>query len=285
MEQKRFSPARIIAECAIMIALATILAILKMVNLPYGGEITLASMLPLVVISYRHGMKWGFLSSFVFGAVSLVLGLNTLTYVTGVASVIAVIMIDYIIAFGIIGLSGLARKIESQRNALMIGGLIACAARYMCHVISGATVWAGLSVPTAAALSYSFIYNATYMIPETIILVSVAYFIGSSFDLKSYRPKSLIQTKKNVPVILTVLKFASIACVSAALIIDTVSVFSKIQNAETGEFDITGIANVNLPLVLIASGIALAVFIAYLIVYFVTKKNNPPVENTEEENV
>lgn len=284
MDENSFSTARKIAECAIMIALATILSILEVVKLPYGGGITLASMLPLVVIGYRHGTKWGLTSSFVFGAISLVLGLNTLSYVTGVASVIAVIMLDYIVAFGVIGLSGFARKMQPQSKSLIIGGLIACFARYTCHVISGATVWAGLSIPTAAALYYSIIYNATYMLPETLILVVVAYYFGSSFDLKSYMPRPMIKNRNNTPQAVTVMKFISLTICFAALVIDIVSVFSKLQNAETGEFDITGIANVNLPLILIASGIALVVFSAYLILYFVTKKNNSPAENTEEES-
>ena len=283
MEKSRYSLARTIAECAVMVALAVILSILKLADLPYGGSITMASKLPLIIIGYRHGIKWGFVSSFVYGAMELVLGLNTLSYVTGVASVIAVILLDYIVAFGVIGLSAIVRNAKTEKEAFVFGSLIACFARYICHVISGATVWAGLSIPTAAALSYSLIYNATYMVPETLILAVTAYFIGSSIDFGSDRPKPVIRKESN-GLLINVMKYVMLTFTSAALVIDIVCIFSKLQNAETGEFDITGIAEANIPLIVIATSIALAIVIAYCIIYFVSKKKNPQPETTKEEN-
>ena len=50
-----------LTESAIMIAAATILSMFKLVELPYGGSITLASMLPIVIIAYRYGTAWGIL--------------------------------------------------------------------------------------------------------------------------------------------------------------------------------------------------------------------------------
>jgi len=284
MEKNRYSLARTIAECAVMVALAVILSILKLADLPYGGSITMASKLPLIIIGYRHGIKWGFVTSFVYGAMELVLGLNTLSYVTGVASVIAVILLDYIVAFGVIGLSALVRNAKTEKEAFVFGSLIACFARYICHVISGATVWAGLSIPTAAALSYSLIYNATYMVPETLILAVAAYFVGSSIDFGSDRPKPVIRKEINHGMLVNVMKYVTLTFASAALVIDIVCIFSKLQNAETGEFDITGIADANIPLIVIATSVALAVVIAYCIIYFVSKKKNSQPETTKEEN-
>lgn len=272
MEKKRYSIARTLAECAAMVALSVILSLLRLVSLPYGGAITMAGKLPLVVIGYRHGLKWGLISSFVYGAIELVLGLNTLSYVTGVASVVAVILLDYIFAFGVIGLSALTRKIQKQHISLMLGSLIACTARYICHVISGATVWAGLSIPTAAALTYSFIYNATYMLPETIILLIVSYFLGLSIDLSTDRPRPITKSTSNTPKIVFVFKTIALSLTTIALVIDTAAVFANLQNPESGEFDITGIANVNLLLVLIPTAIAICSIIAFVIVYFTNKK-------------
>ena len=50
---------RTLVECAILIAIATVLSLFKLLDLPYGGSITLASMLPIVLLSYRHGLVWG----------------------------------------------------------------------------------------------------------------------------------------------------------------------------------------------------------------------------------
>ena len=51
-----------LTESAVMIALATILSLFKLVDLPYGGSITLASMLPVLLIAYRYGTAWGLLT-------------------------------------------------------------------------------------------------------------------------------------------------------------------------------------------------------------------------------
>ncbi|MGN1206732.1 MAG: energy-coupled thiamine transporter ThiT, partial [Eubacteriales bacterium] len=53
------SNTRKLVESALMIALATVLSLLKLADLPYGGSVTLASMLPIILISYRNGLGWG----------------------------------------------------------------------------------------------------------------------------------------------------------------------------------------------------------------------------------
>lgn len=258
---------RALTEGAIMIALATVLSIFKIVDLPYGGSITLASMLPIAVISYRHGLGWGFISAFVYGVIQQLLGLNTLSYVTTWQSILAVIILDYIAAFAVIGIAGVFRKkIKSQTSSLVLGTFIACLLRYACHVISGATVWAGLSIPTQAALSYSFIYNATYMLPETIIVLLFAAFIGANIDLCADNP---IRLKKPSAIDA---KHAWEMPVSAALIVcalsfDTFMIFSHLQNAETGEFDITQLSQVSWLPVVIVTAAALVIGAVLLAVY------------------
>ena len=71
-----------LVECAIMIALATVLSMVKLAELPYGGSITIASMLPIAIIAYRRGMGWGLGSAFVYAVIQQLLGLNSLSYVT-----------------------------------------------------------------------------------------------------------------------------------------------------------------------------------------------------------
>lgn len=175
-----------LTESALMIAASTILSFIKLVDLPAGGSITLASMLPLILIAYRYGALWGILCGFVHGAIQLVIGSSIFSYVTGAASVIAVIVLDYAAAFALIGIAGLFRKLcRTQTSAIITGAAVASVIRYICHVISGATVWAGLSIPTADAMSYSFIYNATYMLPEMLILFVVGYYISSALDFSN----------------------------------------------------------------------------------------------------
>ena len=173
--QRKQSKIYVLAECAILVALGTVLSLLKLVDLPYGGSVTVASMLPLLIISYRHGMVWGLGCGLVYGAIQQLLGLNTLSYFSTFGSILAVILLDYVVAFAVVGLGGMFRKaVRNESVALAGGALVTGLLRYLCHVISGATVWAGISIPTKAAIGYSLIYNATYMIPETLVLMLVA---------------------------------------------------------------------------------------------------------------
>lgn len=239
-----------LCESAIMIALATILSLLKLVDLPYGGSITFASMLPVLLIAYRHGTAWGLLTATVHGVMQFILGTSVLSYVTGWASVVAVVMLDYVLAFALIGVAGVFKKMKSQRSALVLGALLVGILRYICHVASGATVWAGLSIPTADALSYSFVYNATYMIPETIVLCLAAFYIGGVLNFSTPR---LTPVKREDGQKASWLSYIGGAIGIGALIYDVVAVFSKLQNADSGEFDITGIASVNWTVVAIVS--------------------------------
>lgn len=259
------STAQRLVVSAMLIAIATVLSILKIVDMPYGGSVTLASMFPLVLIAYRYGTAWGLLSSLVYGAIQLALGADNLSYVTGALSVVTVILFDYIIAFGLIGLAGLARNEKnSQPFALVLGVIMAAVFRYLCHVVSGATAWAGLSVPTAAALSFSFVYNATYMLPEMLVLIVVAYYLGTTLDFGSEKLKALAKQETTS----TQRLLAAIAglLLAGALIFDVAAVFGKLQNAETGEFDITGISQAPWLWIAVVTVLCVVVAVALLIV-------------------
>lgn len=228
-------------ECALLVAVGTVLSLFSVVNMPYGGSITVASMLPVVLISYRHGLGWGLGSGFVYAIVQQLLGLNNLTYFTTWQSIVAVIFLDYIIAFVAVGLGGVFRRVvKEQHLALACGSVLVCLIRYLCHVVSGATVWAGLSIPTEAALLYSFGYNATYMIPETVVLVLAAYYIGSVLDFRREKPTRLAAVNSGCKAADLLTAIAGLLTIGA-LAADVVLIFSHLQNAD-GEFDITGLA-------------------------------------------
>ena len=228
-------------ECALLVAIGTVLSLFSVVNMPYGGSVTVASMLPMVLISYRHGLSWGFGSGFVYAVVQQLLGLSNLMYFTTWQSIVAVILLDYIIAFVAVGLGGVFRRaVKQQSLALVCGSVLVCLVRYLCHVVSGATVWAGLSIPTEAALLYSFGYNATYMIPETVVLVLAAYYIGSVLDFRREKPTRLAAVNSGCKAA-DLLGAAAGLLTVGALATDVALIFSHLQNAD-GEFDITGLA-------------------------------------------
>ncbi|MBR6726756.1 MAG: energy-coupled thiamine transporter ThiT [Clostridia bacterium] len=222
-------------ESALLVAFATVLSLFHIVEMPYGGSVTVASMLPIVLIAYRHGLGWGLGSGVAYAVLQQLLGLKNLSYFTTWQSILAVILLDYIVAFAAVGLGGVFRRvIKKQNTALACGSLLVCVLRYICHVIAGATVWAGLSIPTEAALVYSLGYNATYMIPETVVLVLAAYYIGSLLDFRREQPARLISEQGAEGAGLLSVLTGLLAVVTVS--VDASLIFSAMQDPESGAF-------------------------------------------------
>lgn len=247
-----------LTECAIMIALSTVLSILKIIDLPYGGSITAASMLPIVIAVYRHGTAWGFGIAAVSSVIQLLLGLNVLSYAVTWQAAVAIILFDYIIAFSVFALSGIFKnKIKNTATAVLLGILLASVLRFICHTAVGCTVWAGISIPTGAALLYSISYNATYMIPETIILALAGSYVFSVLDFSHKTPRRI--KRENADTVSSYCALFAGISLLITLITDVVLVFGVLQNAESGELDFSGITNVNLPALITVSAVGLLI--------------------------
>lgn len=180
----------ILAECAIMVALATVLSFLKIWDSPYGGSITVLSMTPIILLSLRRGVRVGLIGGFVHSLIQLLLGLSTVAYVPTPAGIVLCILTDYILPFTLLGLGGCIRT----RNILLsaaLGALLVTVLRYLCHIVSGVVIWYELDLvwyaddPTHIVnrfgqWAFSAIYNGIYMIPEII-----ATTIGSALLAKA----------------------------------------------------------------------------------------------------
>ena len=103
---KTYSKTRILVECALMIAIGTVLSNIKFFTMPNGGSITLLSMLPFVLVSFRHGAKWGLFTGFVNACLQMIMGFypppaSTFLYFLGE------VLLDYVLAFMALGLAEL----------------------------------------------------------------------------------------------------------------------------------------------------------------------------------
>ncbi len=271
MEHKTSKQIRAMTECSIMVALSTVLSLITIVKMPYGGSVTIASMLPIAIAAYRRGAAYGIGTALANSLIQLLLGLNNLSYFTTWQSILAIIILDYIAAFGVFALAGIFKKIEKRQNHACLYGVILCSVlRYLCHVISGATVWAGLSIPTEAALLYSLSYNATYMLPETIVLVAVCIYLTSVIDFKAKVPARIKTEGINKLEIYA--NLGAGALLIATVIADVCAVFPHLQDAESGEFVFTHLSNVNFPLVLTVSIVGI-LGAAALIIFTRLKRN------------
>ena len=207
-----------LATCAMLVALATALAIVSLViplQLPFGGSVTFASMLPIVIAAYMYGTKWGLGTAFVFAFIQMLLGGKTVAsfFMPGDSQMfwlkaVIVCLIDYIIAYTVLGFGGIfSKKIKNPALSACAGGALATLLRYVCHTVSGAIffgVWAegffaewgpfaGTAFGTwvmqnldgnSLAWFYSLVYNGLYMIPEIIITSVGAYIVTKA--LKKY---------------------------------------------------------------------------------------------------
>ena len=202
---------KMLTESALLIAMAIVLELAAKMfipEMPFGGQVTLVSMLPIVLISYRHGVKWGLLSGVVYAALEMVIGAKTVAaafqpdyFGTGVliANALLMCLLDYVLAFTVLGIGGCFRnKIQNPGLSLCLGSIVALGCRYLCHILSGyilfgsyaewffteggfpawgANLVASLN-PQLLALAYSVVYNGMYMIPE-IVFTAVAALLLS----------------------------------------------------------------------------------------------------------
>lgn len=239
-----------------MVAIATVLSMIPIINMPYGGSVTAVSMLPIIIFAYRYGALKGLTVGFVYSVIQLLLGVSNLSYATSFVAAVAIVMLDYIVAFSVLGLSGVLReKMGNQSMELAVSALVVSILRYICHVITGCTVWAGVSIPTSDGLVYSLGYNAAYMVPEMVITVAAAWYLAKVLNLKTTMPSRLKREESKVA---GAFSMASLLFIVVTIVADAVMVFSSIQTEEG--YDITAIVNIDLKttLIITAAGVILA---------------------------
>ena len=178
---KTYSKTRTLVECALMIALGTVLANIKIFEMPNGGSITLLSMLPFILISFRHGVKWGLFTGFVNSLLQMLLGFYA-PPAPGLLPLVGMILLDYVLAFTLLGLACVIAKPFKNRLAGVAGGTAAVGTfaagflRFLCSFLSGVLIWGNLT-DGLSAWTYSLTYNGSYMLPETILTTIAAVLI------------------------------------------------------------------------------------------------------------
>ncbi len=190
---------------AMLIALATVLSLVQPFQLPFGGGITVASMMPVIITSYIFGVRWGLFSAFVYSILQIALGIRTVSafFMPGdeqmaFGAAICVCLLDYVAAYTVLGFGGIFKgKFKNDSISLIFGSVLATVLRYITHIISGAIffgAWAEwfftqdgfysvgkviMDTFSGAGLSimYSIFYNGLYMIPEIIITAVITPFV------------------------------------------------------------------------------------------------------------
>ena len=164
-----------LCEGAVCIALAYALSFFELDLWFQGGSIGVA-MLPIVVYAWRRGLGWGVMAGLIFGTIKCF-------YAGGFAWGWQSILLDYTVAYGAVGLAGLCRKLP---RGLTLGAVVGGFARFVIHFISGVTIYAILAptelfgVTFLNPWTYSLAYNLGYVLPSTILVAAVCFFLEKS---------------------------------------------------------------------------------------------------------
>ena len=168
---------RAMIECAIMIALSTVLSMIKLYEAPLGGSVTLVSMLPICVLSLRLGLKWGLAGGFLHAMLQMFLDLGkVVSWGLTPAALIGCLVFDYLLAFTVIGLAGLWRT--KGRIGMTLGIAAALCARFCSHLVSGTLIFdVWLPDGWGNPFVYSVAYNGAYMLPELLFTVAAVILL------------------------------------------------------------------------------------------------------------
>ncbi len=202
-----------LTESAMLLAMAIVLELVSkslIPEMPFGGQVTLVSMLPVVLVSYRHGVRWGLVTGFCYALIEMVLGAKTVAaaFQPGyfgdsamLGNALLMCLLDYLLAFTLLGLGGIFRnRIRNPGLSLMCGSVVALGARYLAHILSGYILFSGWAEwfftqdgfpawglglveslsPAALGWVYSIIYNGMYMVPEIILTAIAALLIAKA---------------------------------------------------------------------------------------------------------
>ena len=155
---------RKITVCSLCIALACILSMIKLYRFPFGGSVTLLSMLVITLPAWIYGTKTGILSGLIYGLLQFVLGPTVIS--------IPQVMLDYVLAFSVMGVAGL---VNNQKHSLVKSYSLAVIARWiiatlagLAWVAAGTTAWEGWN-----PIAYSMAYNGAYIGAEAILTIVV----------------------------------------------------------------------------------------------------------------
>ena len=202
-----------LTESAMLLAIAIVLELISKMFIPeqpFGGQITVVAMLPIVLIAYRHGCRWGFVASFAYSLLQMALGAKTVSAAflpdyfgdgTMIGKAVVMCALDYILAYTLLGLGGIFRNVIKRKGlSLMCGSIVALFARFLAHVLSGYILFSGWAEwyftqegfpawgerivaslsPETLGWVYSAVYNGMYMVPEIVMTAVAALIIAKA---------------------------------------------------------------------------------------------------------
>ena len=181
-----------LAYAGVSVALSFVLSLIKVSPVTYGGSITLASMLPIIIFCYFYGLFPSLIVGVVYGLLQFLSDPYVLTPFT--------FILDYLLAFLSVAIVPIIRKFSNKKYSLLLAILCTYVLRFLFHLVSGViyfnmgAVWAEL--PTNTAFGYSFLYQVVYLVPDAIITTLVAFTLIKTNVLPKLE-KLMLKTTEN----------------------------------------------------------------------------------------
>ena len=179
-----------LAECAVMLALAFALSYAKLFEMPMGGSVTLASMLPIMLISVKYGNAVGLATAFTYSLTQLlqvVMSANVFPYCETLGTLTLCVLFDYVVPFTLLGLAGFFHKIKLTKNTevnIYVGIISVVVLRFICHFITGVAIWGQWAPDGMGKYLYSFLYNGSFLSLDFIICIVCAVFMFRKAELR-----------------------------------------------------------------------------------------------------
>lgn len=160
-----------ITVSAILIALSTVLSFFK-IEMPLGGGLSALSMLPIALLCCMLDIKWAFLASFVYSLIQTAISFTEVfSWGLSPVALIATYLVDYVLAYTVLGFSGIFKR--RGNIGIVLGIALAIFLRFVCHFFTGALIF-DIWCEWQSAWLYSLCYNGAYMLPEIILTSAVA---------------------------------------------------------------------------------------------------------------
>lgn len=160
----------LMVEIAIVVALAFVLGMIKLWQMPYGGSISL-EMIPIILIAFRRGTRAGITAGLLYGVVNL--------FWDGFQYIVHPIqlLMDYPLPFAMLGLAGLFPKRPVS------GVIVGCVSRFVIHFFCGIIFWTATFPQGTNPYLYSALYNIAYIGPELVISAIVVHSLVKRVSL------------------------------------------------------------------------------------------------------
>ncbi len=182
--KKQTSFTKKLCVTAVLIALGSVLSLIKVYKMPLGGSVTLLSMLPVVMIPLMYGTAWGLCGAFMYSVIQLMFGIfidGLFGWGLSAGFLVGAIFFDYLIAYTMLGFAGVFKG--KGIVGIIFGVVLAMVLRFLSHLVSGCIFFASWA-PWDNVWLYSICYNGAYMLPEMITTAVGAVLVFKNPQIK-----------------------------------------------------------------------------------------------------